>query len=504
MNKFTNTPKEIDHYVEIINKQLYFAVLKEKQIIKLKNNATTLFFCIDQELVYDNYYNDFGPLNVSCFYKYSYKLKKYLQFANGTKIVVHYTCDDPEKKANAACLMGCFSVMYLNFHPKEIWCILQELGPYKNYSDASQQVSSFTLKIKDCLQALQKALMYNFINFDDFNVVEYDLYNKLQYGDMNWLIPRKFLAFIGPAENYSAHPPEFYLKYFLKNDVKTIIRLNNPLYNSQVFTQLGIQHFDLIFRDGSTPPKEILMKFLSIAEMAPAAIGVHCKAGLGRTGSLIGAYIVKHYMMTAREAIAWMRLCRPGSVIGQQQKWLEKLESWLWKTGSQYRIRQYGADKIPKHKYGIYSKEWPMERERIITDAKRKIQDSFTSAQMERTLYRKRISSSTDSFTRNSVQVSRRVGSSNSFKMGINSKSQKSNQCEAKDASGMWEPVQAKFSNFSSVESHNAKKRRGEMCVQSNWNRNSQGTQGDKLNLIKANWGYNMNEIRGYSSIIPK
>lgn len=48
------------------------------------------------------------------------------------------------------------------------------------------------------------------------------------------------------------------------------------------------------------------------------------KAGLGRTGSLIGCYIIKHFNFTAREAIAWVRLCRPGSVIGLQQEWLEE------------------------------------------------------------------------------------------------------------------------------------------------------------------------------------
>lgn len=47
-------------------------------------------------------------------------------------------------------------------------------------------------------------------------------------------------------------------------------------------------------------------------------------AGLGRTGSLIGAYIMKHYQFTALEAIAWLRLCRPGSVIGHQQQWMEE------------------------------------------------------------------------------------------------------------------------------------------------------------------------------------
>lgn len=47
-------------------------------------------------------------------------------------------------------------------------------------------------------------------------------------------------------------------------------------------------------------------------------------AGLGRTGTLIACYIMKHYKFTAAECIAWLRICRPGSVIGPQQNWLEE------------------------------------------------------------------------------------------------------------------------------------------------------------------------------------
>lgn len=47
-------------------------------------------------------------------------------------------------------------------------------------------------------------------------------------------------------------------------------------------------------------------------------------AGLGRTGSLIACYIMKHYKFTAEEAIAWIRICRPGSIIGHQQSWLQE------------------------------------------------------------------------------------------------------------------------------------------------------------------------------------
>lgn len=45
-------------------------------------------------------------------------------------------------------------------------------------------------------------------------------------------------------------------------------------------------------------------------------------AGLGRTGTLIGCYLMKQYRFTAAEAIAWIRMCRPGSVIGPQQNFL--------------------------------------------------------------------------------------------------------------------------------------------------------------------------------------
>ena len=57
---------------------------------------------------------------------------------------------------------------------------------------------------------------------------------------------------------------------------------------------------------------------------------VHCKAGLGRTGSLIGCYMMKHWRWTAMETIAWLRICRPGSIIGHQQEWLEEKQAEMW------------------------------------------------------------------------------------------------------------------------------------------------------------------------------
>ncbi|KAM4739136.1 dual specificity protein phosphatase CDC14AB isoform 2-T2 [Anableps anableps] len=320
---------------EFIKDRLYFATLRSKP----KSTANTHYFCTDDEFVYENFYADFGPLNLAMLYRYCCKLNKKLKsFTLTRKRIVHYTSFDQRKRSNAAVLIGGYAVIYLKKTPEEAYraLISGSNASYLPFRDASFGNCTYNLTVLDCLQGIRKAFQHGFFNFETFDVDQYEHYERVENGDLNWIVPGKFLAFSGPhpksrIENgYPLHAPEAYFPYFRKHDVTTIIRLNKKIYDGKRFTNAGFDHYDLFFIDGSTPNDIIIRRFLHVCENAQGAVAVHCKAGLGRTGTLIGCYLMKHYRFTAAEAIAWIRICRPGSVIGPQQNFLEEKQPALW------------------------------------------------------------------------------------------------------------------------------------------------------------------------------
>ena len=182
-------------------------------------------------------------------------------------------------------------------------------------------------------------------------------------GDFNWITPQ-FLAFASPqhkpvalvpetSPDYGALPKSVadvqaskvlpvafknILTHFSDRNVGLVVRLNSELYSPSYFTALGINHLDMIFDDGTCPPLALVKKFIKLAHetitQRKKGIAVHCKAGLGRTGCLIGAYLIYRHGFTANEIISFMRFMRPGMVVGPQQHWLHinqgKFREWWW------------------------------------------------------------------------------------------------------------------------------------------------------------------------------
>lgn len=343
------------------------------------------YFSIDNELVYWNFFLDFGPLNLGQLYRFCEKLNTKIndpRLAN--RAICFYSNSTFAKRANAIYLISAWQVLFLNrtpeeacslfYHSMEYSCEEDEsrqnlhsprsvvagkeegegsgdggtFSPVPPFHDASPCECTYSLSILDCLRGLAKARMYNFFNFDNFDIKEYEWFEQVENGDLNWIVKDKILAFAGPQ--YKRHvtregcytlTPSDYIPYFQSKNVGLVVRLNKKQYDENEFRSAGIEHFEQYYLDGSCPSYSILQKVVSAFETVPAdrGIAVHCKAGLGRTGTCIGAYIMKHYKFTAAEVIGWMRICRPGMVIGPQQHYLQDVEQKMWYEGDVMRMR---------------------------------------------------------------------------------------------------------------------------------------------------------------------
>ncbi|XP_037876750.1 uncharacterized protein LOC101740096 [Bombyx mori] len=344
---------------EIIKDRLYFATLKTGY--KPKPTRNSKYFHIEDEIVYENFYFDFGPYHLCHLYQFCKKLNEELD-RNPKKKIVYYTSNNENLRLNAAYLIGSYQVIYLKSSPAAVYKQLTDGSEWSllNFRDASGGPPLFDISLLDVLQGIKVAHEAGFFDFEHFDAEQYLFYEKVENGDLNWIVPGKMLAFSGPHHRsrldrgYPLHSPEHYHDYFRTHNVTTIVRLNKKSYDARQFTSHGFEHRELFFVDGSVPSDLIVNRFIRIAEAAKGAVAVHCKAGLGRTGTLIACYMMRQHGFTAREAIAWLRVCRPGSVIGHQQWFLENIQSRMHAEGEAYR-RRHNVTAPPVYTRGIYS-----------------------------------------------------------------------------------------------------------------------------------------------------
>mmetsp|Transcript_1972 Transcript_1972/g.3875 ORF Transcript_1972/g.3875 Transcript_1972/m.3875 type:complete len:588 (-) Transcript_1972:328-2091(-) len=331
---------ELATAIEIEKGHVYFVCLKSRP----QDDETKHFFTV--QFSYEPFFADFGPLNMSNLYHFCEVMrKKKKDFPN--KKIYFYSDHDSQLRANNGYLICAYQVLVLNRSGGEAYGQFRDIyPPFLPFRDASFGVSTFNITVLDCLQGLYRAKCLGWVNLDTFDVAEYEHYERVENGDWNWIIPDKLMAFSSPhdpplmdedGQTYISLTPGQYIPIFRPRNVTTVVRLNNKTYDHRKFTDYGVKHHDLYFEDGGNPSDGILKEFLEICEAEPGAVAVHCKAGLGRTGTLIGCYMMKHFQFTATEAIAWMRIMRPGCVLGPQQQYMKQMESRLARMGAAHR-----------------------------------------------------------------------------------------------------------------------------------------------------------------------
>jgi cell division cycle 14 len=307
------------------------ALLSDDEDASLVNSEFN-YLCIDNLCSQSSFRDYFGPSNLQKAYDFCQILETQLQISKRPIALTAST--DSKIMTNVIFLVGAYMTVVLNLHVQTVMDKVESFGktilPFSDVLSGSNK-SSFSLFINDCFGALKKAKDLEWVGFGPggFDAEEYKHLDNPLNADLHEIVPNKLVVMRGPRDlpngalwldvygsdgtfSHRDFSPQHYAPILEQFDVQLVVRCNAPQYDRCGFEDAGIVVVDLAYEDGASPPVDVIAKFLALAETVSGALAIHCASGLGRTGTLIALYMMKHYGFTAREAMGWLRIVRPG------------------------------------------------------------------------------------------------------------------------------------------------------------------------------------------------
>ena len=268
-----------------------------------------------------------GPPDLGRVFDFCQTLENRLQSTD--RLLALLTPIDVKSFRNTMLMIGAFIVMMLE---QDLATTMRFLDPIlSSHQGSPEQIAATYIRLQSSLGALFRAKQIGWVDFrlDHFDVDEYRQLDSPLNADLHEVVPGKIVMMRGPRDLPGGVPwrdvpkedgrfghrefsPGHYADILAQLDVCAVVRCSTPAYDREGFERAGIAVVDLCCEDGVAPPIDVVSKFLAVAEELPGAIAVHCESGRGRSGTLMALYLMKHHGFSAREAMGWLQIVRPG------------------------------------------------------------------------------------------------------------------------------------------------------------------------------------------------
>ena len=296
-------------------------------------DATSTVLCFCDAWRYYPIRCDFGPPDLMALRNFIRAVDTEVRGTNAKPQLFYCVYGHPRSMSNAVFLLGGYMILVLGATPEQAMRRFAHLS-IADYIDVSG--FDFGLRVRDCLDGLYRAKLRGWVGrpyghwCGRMDMDKYALYGDVLNGDLHEVVPGRIVALRSPLEikgqeyrDERAHrhfAATYYARIFRRKSVhiSAVIQLNPANYDPDALESVGVRHFSIECND-DWPSKAVVADFFRIVDRSPK-VAVHCQGGLDRTGTLVALYLMQRYGFSAREAMGWLRVVRPGSVVGLHQR----------------------------------------------------------------------------------------------------------------------------------------------------------------------------------------
>lgn len=135
----------------------------------------------------------------------------------------------------------------------------------------------------------------------------------------SWIVPGELAAMPVPGRDRSLDQDATFLE---QEGIRVLVSLTEEPPDADTLAAHSIEQAHLPIQDYAPPTLEQMTEFVALVEEEASTgrpVGVHCTAGLGRSGTMAAAYLVSSGT-SADDAITIIRELRPGSIETAEQE----------------------------------------------------------------------------------------------------------------------------------------------------------------------------------------